>query len=99
MALTPYYDRLLGALREADASGGGGSTTLAVQDFQAEQASATVTYQGIVAAGTSTATASWSLLKLVLSGNDRESRAVYTATDSWDNRASATYSLSNTYSY
>ena len=77
----------------------GGSSSLAVQDFQKEWTSATTWYEGIAAKGTAVGTATWSLVKTTLTGNDYETRNIYTASDTWNNRVSASYTLSNSYSY
>ena len=75
-----------------------GGSSLAVQDILKDQVSATTLYTGIAAKGTATS-ATWTLLKFVLSGNDRETRTVYTASDTWNNRLTASYTSSNSYSY
>lgn len=75
--------------------GGGGA--LAVQDINRDQVSATTLYTGIAAKGTAASATGWTLAKFVLTGNDRTGREVHTATDSWENRLTASYTLSNTY--
>lgn len=77
---------------------GGGGSSLAVQDHQVEQNTALLVYDGIAPAGTPQSSTGWNLIKKVISGNDNNIMSVYSASDSWNNRASATYTLSNTYS-
>lgn len=59
---------------------------------------ATTTYSGINSVSSLTTNANWALTKTVLSGNNRDVRTVYTATDQWANRATATYTTSLAYS-
>lgn len=72
---------------------GGGGTTLAAQ-YHLTDYGATTTYSWI---GTSLG-GSGTITKLVLSGNNREVRTVYTATDTFANRVSASYTTSLAYS-
>ena len=77
----------------------GGGSSLAVQEYQREQVGAATVYTGIADNGTATSSSGWSLLKIITTTDPERSRDVYTATDSWDNRATATYTLSNTYNF
>jgi len=81
----------------SSSSGGGGGSSLSVQDILKDQVSPTTLYTGIANAGTALS-ATWTLLKYVLTGNDLTTRQVYTASDSWNNRLVASYVLSNSYS-
>lgn len=76
-------------------SGGGSSLS---PSYHLIDYSVSTTYSGINSSSSSQTDANWSITKLVLSGNNREVRTVYTATDQWTNRSTATYSTSLTYS-
>lgn len=78
---------------------GGGGGALPVQDFKTHQVDATNLYSGIAGKGTATSATSWSLIKKVYTNPTRDGMAIYTATDSWDNHLTASYTLSNTYSF
>jgi len=77
-------------------SGGGGSS-LSPSYHLTDVASATTTYSGINT-NSSTTNANWAIVKKVLSGNNRETVTISTATDQWVNRVTASYTTSLTYS-
>jgi hypothetical protein len=76
----------------------GGGASLSPSYHLTDQASATTIYSGINSASSSTADTNWSITKIVLSGNNRETRTVNTATGNWTDRASHSYSTSLAYS-
>lgn len=86
-----------GELDKTGSGGEGGGTTLAAS-YHLTESGATTTYSGINSSSSSTTDANWVITKTVLSGNNRETRTVYTATDTWDNRATASYTTSLAYS-
>lgn len=73
-------------------------SSLSPSYHKTEAASATITYTGVNSSSSSETHASWSLIKKVLSGNNRETITLSTATDQWANRATASYTASLTYS-
>jgi hypothetical protein len=75
---------------------GGGGATLAAQYHRTDYG-ATTTYSGVATQAEFDAD-TWTIVRKVLSGNNRETVTISTATDQWANRATASYTTSLTYS-
>ena len=86
----------VGTAITVDIPGGGSSLS---PSYHLTDYGATTTYSGVNSSSSSPTDANWSITKLVLSGNGRETRTVYTATDQWVNRSTtASYTTSLAYS-
>lgn len=74
-----------------------GGSTVSPSYFWRYAASATVTYSATNATSSSESDPNWSVVKTVLSGNNRQTKTVYTATGAVSAYSSLTYATSLTY--